>query len=135
MSRWSNLALTGSVLSLPVAAALGFASDVVADRRVLFAATVLAGGAASVATGLATTYPQLLVSRFVGGSAMAGAVPVVFSLLGDWFEDANRNAASAGFSAMMGAGMLLGQVYAGLTGPQPQLAPSLAWPGATYTLQ
>jgi len=48
---------------------------------------------------------------------MSGSVPVVFSLLSDWFDDKDRNAASSGFTAMMGAGMILGQVYAGCTGP------------------
>ena len=114
----SNLALASMVLSLPFSALIGFASDMVADRRALVAATFLVGGAASLATGRAATYPQLLASRLVGGAAMSGSVPVVFSLLGDWFEDRDRNAASSGFTAMMGAGMLLGQVYAGCTGPR-----------------
>jgi len=83
----------------------------------LISVTTFVGGMAAIATGMSTTYPQLILSRFVGGSCMSGSVPVVFSLLSDWFDDKDRNAASSGFTAMMGAGMILGQVYAGCTGP------------------
>lgn len=123
----SNLALATSVLSLPFSAFIGFASDVVSSRRILISITTFVGGMAAIATGMATTYPQLIISRFVGGSCMSGSVPVVFSLLSDWFDDKDRNAASSGFTAMMGAGILLGQVYAGCTGP------SAGWRHSFYT--
>ena len=113
----SYLALVSSVLSLPVSAGIGFASDVVPCRRSLISATILVGGIAAIWTSMAQTYPQLLLSRFIGGSAMSGSVPVVFSLLSDWFHEADRNAASSGFTAMMGAGIVIGQVFAGWTGP------------------
>jgi len=123
----SNLALASSVLSLPFSAFIGFASDVVPSRRILISATTFVGGMAAIATGMSTTYPQLILSRFIGGSCMSGSVPVVFSLLSDWFDEKDRNAASSGFTAMMGAGMLCGQVYAGTTGP------TLGWRHSFYT--
>ena len=49
---------------------------------------------------------------------MSGSVPIAFSLLGDLFDTKDRNAASAGLTAMMGAGILFGQVYAGCVGSQ-----------------
>jgi len=113
----SYLALASSVLSLPVSAGIGIASDVVSSRRILISVTTLVGGLAAIWTSMAPTYPQLILSRFIGGSAMSGSVPVVFSLLSDWFDDEERNAASSGFTAMMGAGIILGQVFAGWTGP------------------
>ena len=113
----SNLALAGSVLSLPISALIGFASDVVPSRMILMSATTLVGGMAAIGTGMSTTYPQLIVCRFLGGSCMSGSVPVVFSLLSDWFDEKDRNSASSGFTAMMGSGIILGQVYAGITGP------------------
>ena len=113
----SNLALASSVLSLPFSALIGFASDVVSSRRVLISVTTFVGGMAAIGTGMSTTYPQLILSRFIGGSCMSGSVPVVFSLLSDMFDDKDRNSASSGFTAMMGAGILMGQVYAGSTGP------------------
>ncbi len=54
--------------------------------------------------------------RFVCGGCMAGAVPIAFSLLGDFFDAKDRNAASSGLTAMMGAGILSGQVFAGMVG-------------------
>jgi MFS family permease len=113
----SYLALASSVLSLPVSAGIGIASDVVSSRRMLISVTTFVGGLAAIWTSMAQTYPQLVLSRFIGGSAMSGSVPVVFSLLSDWFDDEERNAASSGFTAMMGAGIILGQVFAGWTGP------------------
>ncbi len=47
---------------------------------------------------------------------MAGAVPIAFSLLGDLFDAKDRNAASSGLTAMMGGGILFGQVFAGMIG-------------------
>jgi len=54
--------------------------------------------------------------RFVCGGCMAGGVPIAFSLLGDLFDAKDRNAASSGLTAMMGAGILAGQVFAGMVG-------------------
>ena len=113
----SNLALASSVLSLPFSALIGFASDVVSSRRVLISVTTFVSGMAAIGSGMSETYPQLIISRFIGGSCMSGSVPVVFSLLSDMFDDKDRNSASSGFTAMMGAGILMGQVYAGSTGP------------------
>ncbi len=48
---------------------------------------------------------------------MSASVPVAFSLLGDLFSTEERNAASSGLTAMMGLGIILGQVYAGTVGP------------------
>jgi len=44
---------------------------------------------------------------------MAGSVPVAFSFLGDLFDVSERNAASSGLTALMGTGIIVGQVYAG----------------------
>ena len=47
---------------------------------------------------------------------MSGSVPIAFSLLGDLFSAEERNAASSVLTAMMGCGILMGQVYAGVVG-------------------
>lgn len=46
---------------------------------------------------------------------MAGSVPVAFSFLSDLFNVNERNAASSGLTAMMGLGIISGQVYSGFT--------------------
>ena len=111
----SNLALVGLVLSLPLSACIGFATDIVRSRRLLISATLLAGGLATLWTGVSNTYYEILISRFIQCAAMSGSVPCVFSLMSDWFHETERNAASAVFQASMGAGILIGQCYSGFT--------------------
>jgi MFS family permease len=119
----SYCALAVSVFSLPVAAAIGLWTDVGAgvggggglasSRKLLFVGTVLGGAIAAAATACAQTYWQLWMARWISGGFMAGSVPVAFSFLGDLFEIGERNAASSGLTAMMGLGIIAGQVYAG----------------------
>lgn len=45
---------------------------------------------------------------------MGGSVPVAFSFLSDLFSTKERNTASSGLTAMMGLGIILGQVGAGM---------------------
>jgi len=110
------IAFATGVLSLPISGFLGFLSDNIESRKKLYALTVFLGGISSICTGLSTTYTQLYFARLFCGSCMSGCVPIVFSLLGDLFDAKNRNIASSGLTAMMGAGILFGQVYAGSIG-------------------
>jgi len=112
----ANIAFATGVLSLPVQTLLGFLADVVPNRKNLFAVTVMVGGVASILTGYSKTYAQLYISRFLCGGCMSGSVPIAFSMLGDLFEPKDRNSASSGLTAMMGAGILFGQVFAGMIG-------------------
>jgi MFS family permease len=113
----SFLALATGVLSLPVSAVIGFLTDLY-SRKVLFVATAFGGAIASAATGLSPTYPCLLLSRFFSGGFMGASTSVAFSLMGDLFATEERNAASSGLTAMMGLGIILGQVYAGVIGDE-----------------
>ena len=112
----SYCALATGVLSFPVSAGIGIWTDLVGSRQRLFVATIAGGGLASLATAFCTKYWQLLLLRFWNGGFMSGSVPVAFSFLGDLFATEERNAASSGLTAMMGMGIILGQVYAGTVG-------------------
>ena len=112
----ANIALATGVLSLPLSALLGILADTVSSRIFLFAATVFCGGLSAICTGLSVTYTQLFFARFLCGGCMAGSVVIAFSILGDVFDAKDRNAASSGLTAMMGFGILLGQVFAGTVG-------------------
>jgi MFS family permease len=112
----ANIALATGVLSLPLQGILGFMADAVKSRKQLFAYTVICGGITSIWTGYSTTYAQLFFARFLCGGCMSGSLPIAFSILGDFFDAKDRNAASSGLTAMMGAGILFGQVYAGMVG-------------------
>ena len=112
----SYCALATGVFSFPIGAGIGILADRV-NRRYLFCSTLVGGALAALATGQAQSYPQFLLGRLVNGGFMAGSVPVAFSFLGDLFAVEERNAASSGLTAMMGLGIIIGQVYAGTTGP------------------
>lgn len=111
----SVLALATGVLSLPISAGIGILADVY-NRKYLFCGTVAMGGLSALLTGSCRTYRWLFVARLLNGSFMSGSVPVAFSLLGDLFDTNERNAASSGLTAMMGLGIISGQVYAGVVG-------------------
>jgi translation initiation factor 4G len=121
----ANIALATGVLSLPISAGIGILADVW-NRKYLFCATVALGGVSSYLTGISRTYRALFWARLLNGAFMSGSVPVAFSLLGDLFNTSERNAASSGLTAMMGLGIILGQVYAGVVGS------SLGWPHPFY---
>lgn len=111
----SFLALATGVLSFPLSAAIGILTDLYSRKR-LFVATAIGGAISSTATGLSPTYRWLLLARFFSGGFMSASVSVSFSLLGDLFATEERNAASSGLTAMMGMGIILGQVFAGTVG-------------------
>lgn len=113
----ANIAFATGVLSLPISSSIGFLADVVPSRRDLYALTVFVGGLSSLSCGLSDTYTKLYFGRFVNGGCMAGCTPVAFSMLGDLFETEERNMASSALTAMMGVGIIMGQVVAGMIGP------------------
>jgi len=125
----ANIAFATGVLSLPVSAMLGFLADIVISRKKLFAYTVMVGGISSICTGYSKTYAQLYLARFVCGGCMSGSVPIAFSILGDVFDAKDRNAASSGLTAMMGAGILMGQVFAGTVGDKVGWKRPFHWSG------
>jgi MFS family permease len=111
----SYCALATGVLSFPIGAGIGILTDIVSRQR-LFCFTVAGGALSALATGLCRSYWQLFLARLLTGGFMSGSVPVAFSFLGDLFATEERNAASSGLTAMMGLGIILGQVYAGVVG-------------------
>lgn len=112
----SYCALATGVFSFPIGAGIGILADLV-NRKYLFCLTLVGGAISSWATGQATNFFQLFLARLLNGGFMSGSVPVAFSLLGDLFVVEERNAASSGLTAMMGLGIILGQVYSGMVGP------------------
>jgi predicted MFS family arabinose efflux permease len=88
----AQLGLLASV-SAAVGAAACLPVGVLADRvnRVrLLATTIVVWSGAMAASGLATSYLWLLVSRVALGAAVAAAGPVVASLIGDLFTPTDR---------------------------------------------
>jgi len=83
-------------------------------RSKLFAWTVWIGEGACLATYFVTTYEQLYWCRALTGFSVGGALPLVYSLLGDLFGAHERHFASALVGMGTGGGIAIGQGIAGL---------------------
>lgn len=112
----SYCALALGVFCLPLSGGIGFMADFY-SRKHLFLACCGLGALSAAWSGWAPNYWHLFFARLCSGGCMSGSVPVAFSLLGDLFSKEERNAASSGLTSMMGLGILLGQIYAGMVGP------------------
>ena len=116
----SYCALALGVFSLPISGGIGFMADFY-SRKYLYVLCLLFGSLSCAWTAWSHSFASLFLARLWNGGFMAASVPVAFSLLGDLFAAEERNAASSGLTAMMGLGIIWGQVYAGTVGP------SLGW--------
>lgn len=83
----------------------------------LFALTVGIGEGACLATFFAQTYPQLYCCRAITGFALGGALPLIYSILGDLYAATDRHFANAVVGIGTGAGISVGQGVAGFLGP------------------
>ncbi|MCG8417123.1 MAG: MFS transporter [Proteobacteria bacterium] len=104
--------LFGGVIALFI----GYLTDRM-GRRWLFGAVVLIGEIPCLLTGFAQTYEQLFWLRAATGIGIGGAMPLVYSLIGDYFPAAQRPRATAYIGLAMGLGIALGQFAAGFLGP------------------
>ena len=93
--------------------AAGFVVDFL-NRRDLLLVAMLVGSIAMVLFGLISYFPVLLLLRVISGACQAAVVPVLFSLIADYYEvDNGRATNSAIVSSCLGGGMMLGQLFTG----------------------
>jgi len=104
--------LLGGVVSIGA----GWLTDRV-NRRNLYALTLIVGALPCFLTGFARDYHELLVCRAATGIGIGGAIPLVYSLLGDLYPAGRRARATATVGLTMGMGIALGQLLAGTLGP------------------
>jgi MFS family permease len=71
-----------------------------------------------VATYWVKTYAQLYTCRALTGISVGGALPLIYSLLGDLFAAKDRHKASSFVGIGVGVGISLGQGVAGFLGPK-----------------
>lgn len=64
-----------------------------------------------------TNYWQLFTLRLLTGIALGGALPIVFSLLGDLYDPSSRAGVSSIVQLSTGLGLAVGQGIAGFVGP------------------
>ena len=111
-----DIALAFFLLGAPASFLIGCLADQ-SDRSFLFAWTVGIGEGACFATFWTRTYTQLYVCRAITGFSVGGAIPLIYSVLGDLFVAEDRHAVSAIIGIGTGVGIAFGQGVAGFLGP------------------
>lgn len=111
-----NIALAFWLLGAPAGFLVGVLADRV-DRSLLFALTVGIGEGACFFTFFTTTYWELFICRAVTGFSIGGALPLIYSILGDLFPADERHKVSACVGIGTGLGTSVGQGVAGFLGP------------------
>jgi MFS family permease len=112
-----DIALAFFLLGAPASFVIGSLADHY-NRVVLFTLTVIGGEGACLATYWIRTYRQLYVCRAITGLSMGGALPLIYSIIGDLFAAEDRHTASSNVGVGMGCGIALGQIVAGFLGPR-----------------
>ena len=111
-----DIALAFFLLGAPASLLFGCLADS-HNRTFLFAATVGIGELACLAAFWTRTYEGLYVSRAITGFALGGAIPLIYSLLGDLYSASERHRVNAVVGIGTGLGISLGQGIAGILGP------------------
>ncbi|KAL3906905.1 MAG: hypothetical protein SGILL_009088 [Bacillariaceae sp.] len=111
-----DISLAFFLLGAPASFLIGFLADSY-DRAKLFGWTVGIGEMACLLTYFVQTYQQLYICRAITGFSVGGALPVIYSILGDMFAAEDRHVVSAMVSFGVGAGISVGQAVAGYLGP------------------
>jgi len=111
-----DIALAFFLLGAPASFLIGCLADQ-SDRSFLFAWTVGIGEGACFATFWTRTYTQLYICLAITGFSIGGAIPLIYSVLGDLFVAEDRHAVSAIIGIGTGMGIAFGQGVAGFLGP------------------
>ena len=94
---------------------IGYLTDLI-SRKTLFIITIIFGEIPCILTGFAQDYSQLFWLRALTGIAIGGALPLTYSMLGDYFSPHRRAAAAGWIGLAQGLGIAGGQLLAGFIG-------------------
>lgn len=111
-----HIALAFYILGAPAALVVGVLADQF-NRSWLFAWTVGIGEGACFLTFFTKTYWGLYVCRALTGFSIGGALPLIYSILGDMFRAEERHKVNAMVCMGTGIGISVGQGIAGFLGP------------------
>jgi len=95
---------------------IGYLTDLI-SRKTLFIITIVLGEIPCLLTGFAQSYEQLFWLRALTGIAIGGALPLTYSMIGDYFSPHTRAAAAGWIGLAQGLGIAGGQLMAGFIGP------------------
>jgi hypothetical protein len=107
------IALGFFFVGAPASYVIGWLADSV-NRTPLFAATVFIGEAGCLMVYFVQTYQQLYACRVLTGISIGGAIPIVYSVLGDLYPANQRSVVAAVVTTGSGLGMGIGQIIAGV---------------------
>lgn len=114
-----DISIAFFMVGLPASFVAGCLADVVNRRGLLFLFVVLVGEGACLSTYfVATTFRRLYWCRALTGVGVGGALPLVYSVLGDLYEPRERGKASSAIGIGCGIGISMGQGISGLLGPR-----------------
>jgi predicted MFS family arabinose efflux permease len=113
-----DIAIAFFVVGVPASFVVGCLADVVDKRSLLFLWVILIGEGACFCTYFVSTYGQLYACRALTGCSVGGALPLIYSVLGDYYEPKERGWVSGAISMGCGVGISIGQGVAGSLGPR-----------------
>lgn len=103
--------VVGGLASMSV----GYLSDT-AVRTKVFGYVILLGEGSCAGTYFVKEFWELLFLRCLTGIAVGGAVPLMFSMIGDLYTEEERVLVSTVITTATGAGIAIGQLFAGYVG-------------------
>src|SRR5664280_1051717 len=112
-----NISFAFWVIGGIITLGIGYLTDLI-SRKNLFIVVIIFGEIPCVMTGFAQNYDQLFWLRACTGIAIGGALPLTYSLIGDYFSRNTRAAAVGYISLAQGLGIAFGQLLAGAIGPE-----------------
>ena len=111
-----NISAVFWVLGSLITLGIGYLTDLV-PRKKLFIAVIIIGEIPCLLTGFVENYDQLFWMRALTGIGIGGAIPLTYSMIGDFFSHGNRATATALIALAEGLGIAGGQLLAGFIGP------------------
>jgi predicted MFS family arabinose efflux permease len=104
--------LLGAVISL----LWGYFADK-GSRKMLFIYSVLIGQIPCLFTAFSMNYAQFFTLRILTGFGVGASFPIIFSLIGDLYEEKKRASATAYMTAAISIGQIVGLLIGGYVGP------------------
>lgn len=101
---------------------IGYYSSAI-NRHRAFVVLTLIGNINCLCTYFVFNYAGLITTRAVSGLTTGAFTPLVFSMIGDMFNEQHRGKAISVYQLAFNAGGLIGKIIAGLIGP----ADALGW--------
>lgn len=109
----SSFTIVGALVSL----LWGYLSDR-HNRKMLLIFSILVGEIPCLLTAFSRSFGELFLWRTLTGIGVGASFPIVYSMLGDMFDQVKRAKAVAWIASSMSVGSVLGLAIAGFLGPR-----------------